>query len=161
MTTLPTEIERKFLVNHAAWAAAGQPEGQLLSQGYLSQDPERTVRIRLQGDEAWITVKGQVQGLTRAEFEYAIPPGDAAQMLETLTLSALSKRRTRVFVGAHVWDVDVFLGSLTGLILAEVELSSEDEPFVRPEWLGQEVSHDPRYFNSALARSGVIPDKAT
>jgi len=158
--TTPTEIERKFLVDHAAWAAAGQPEGQLLSQGYLSQDPDRTLRIRLQGDQAWITVKGRTQGLSRAEYEYAIPPGDAAQMLETLALSVLSKRRSRVLVGTHVWDVDVFQGSLAGLILAEVELASEDEPFVRPEWLGREVSHDPRYFNSALARSGAVPERA-
>ncbi|GGK19643.1 CYTH domain-containing protein [Deinococcus malanensis] len=128
-------------------------------QGYLSQDPEHTVRVRLQGDRAWLTIKGATQGLTRAEYEYPIPPGDAAQMLRTLATSALSKRRFRVTVGRHTWDVDEFGGSLSGLILAEVELEREDEAFERPDWLGEEVSFDPRYFNSALARAGTVPQR--
>lgn len=154
---MATETERKFLVRRDAWDAAPKPPGRRLRQGYLADDPERTVRVRLAEGAAWLTIKGRAVGLSRPEFEYAIPPDDAREMLDRLAHAELDKTRFRVPVGAHVWDVDVFHGRLDGLVVAEVELERADEPFERPAWLGDEVSDDARYFNSALARADGPP----
>jgi adenylate cyclase len=146
-----TEIERKFLVVGEAWR--GQAEGVLYRQGYVPTRDLRTVRIRTAGDRAYLTLKGPVQGLTRSEFEYPIPQEDAEIMLATLCeLPLIEKRRYRIQVGTHLWEVDEFLGENAGLILAEVELSSEAEAVGLPPWAGQEVSGDPRYYNSNLAQ---------
>ncbi|MEO5715273.1 MAG: CYTH domain-containing protein [Luteolibacter sp.] len=147
---MPAEIERKFLVADDSWRD-GMP-GVRIAQGYLSQDPERTVRVRLAGKKAWITIKGRTQGITRAEFEYAIPPEEARELLAMCPPSVIDKTRHEIRHGGHVWEVDVFHGENDGLVVAEVELSDENETPEMPAWLGTEVSDDARYFNSHLAR---------
>jgi adenylate cyclase len=149
-----TEIERRFRVCSDAWrdaAVSGTP----FVQGYLSNAGREgaTVRVRRAGDRAWITIKGPTRGTTRAEFEYAIPPEEASELLHTLAVGeVIQKVRHRVPVGRHVFEVDVFSGNNAGLVVAEVELSSEDEAFEHPAWLGEEVSHDGRLSNAALAQ---------
>jgi adenylate cyclase len=146
-----TEIERKFLVEGDRWRPG--PGGLRIRQGYLSADPERSVRIRLAGDEAWLTVKGASTGYQRVEFEYPIPTQDALQLLDELCLRpVIDKTRHEVRYGAHRWEIDEFHGANEGLVIAEIELTTEDEHFERPPWLGAEVSDDPRYYNVNLAR---------
>lgn len=143
------EIERKFLVRPGAWTPRG--EGTLLRQGYLSAAKERVVRVRLAGDAGTLTVKGPAAGVSRAEFEYAIPAEDAAAMLDALCERPLVEKRRHVERhGGKDWEIDVFLGDNAGLVVAELELDAEDEPFERPPWLGEEVSADPRYANASL-----------
>jgi len=146
------EIERKFLVIGAAWR---QGEGEYLCQGYLNRDKQRTVRVRIGGadgeERAWLTVKGVSVGATRAEFEYEIPVDDARQLLALCEGPLIEKRRYRLPLGGLTWEVDEFLGDNQGLVVAEVELQSADQAIIRPEWLGAEVTEDPRYFNSSLA----------
>ena len=155
-SAVPLEVERKFLVDPSLWANVSKGDGQRFAQGYLSDDPARTVRVRLAQDRAWLTVKGESRGVTRVEFEYEVPPAQAEAMLH-LAVSSLSKTRYRVMLGAHTWDVDEFHGPLAGLVLAEVELDREDEAFERPAWVTREVSGDARYFNSSLARASAPP----
>lgn len=146
---MPTEIERKFLVTGDAWRKEGQ--GILLRQGYLNSARECTVRVRTAGDQAFLTIKGTTVGITRAEYEYAIPVAEANALLNTLAEKPIiEKIRTIIPVGSVVWEVDEFLGENKGLIVAEIELEREDAPFPRPEWLGEEVTGDPRYYNSSL-----------
>lgn len=143
------EIERKFLVRGDAWKADATSSA--YRQGFLSTEPERTVRVRVAGDRGWLTVKGITVGARRAEYDYEIPRDDASRMLDTLCKRPLiEKVRHTLVVGAHTWEVDVFAGDNAGLVLAEIELSAEDEEFERPVWLGLEVTDDPRYFNSSL-----------
>ena len=142
------EIERKFLVSGDAWRAA---PGRAYAQGYLNRDKQRTVRVRIVEQEAWITVKGASAGATRAEFEYAIPVDDARQLLALCDGPQVRKIRRELRLGAHLWEIDEFQGDNAGLVVAEIELHAEDEAFERPAWLGAEVTHDPRYFNSNLA----------
>lgn len=149
------EIERKFLVSGDAWRAVAG-EGKRILQGYLSLPDGPTVRVRVYGEHAYLTIKGASDGISRAEFEYPIPVADAVTMLEGLAVSPLiDKVRYRVPCGGHVWDLDVFAGENAGLVLAEVELGRVDEPFVRPDWAGTEVSDDARYYNANLARHPV------
>jgi adenylate cyclase len=143
------EIERKFLVNDDSWRAAAQ--GTAMRQGYLCTEPDRTVRVRLAGDQAWMTVKGRNVGFTRAEFEWSIPPADALELLETLCLRPqIEKVRYRIEHAGRIWEVDEFSGENAGLVVAEVELPSEDASVVKPPWVGQEVTGDARYGNSSL-----------
>lgn len=143
------EIERKFLVKGDAWRALAQ--GVAYRQGYLNSQKERTVRIRTVGEKAYLTVKGPTWGVTRTEFEYEIPHEDCLAMLEELAEKPIiEKKRYRIPAGAYVWEVDEFFGVNEGLILAEIELPSEDAVFEKPDWIGEEVSGDPRYFNSSL-----------
>jgi CYTH domain-containing protein len=145
------EIERKFTVQRALWSPS--TPGVHYRQGYLSDDPERVVRVRVAGDSAFITIKGITHGVERSEFEYPVPRADADRMLDTLCLRPLvEKTRYRVRHGATTWEVDDFAGDNAGLIVAEVELPSADAAYDAPPWLGREVSHDARYFNSNLAR---------
>lgn len=146
------EIERKFLTRSDHWRAQSE-RSVALRQGYLASGPEANVRVRLAvGDAAWITIKGRSQGISRAEFEYPIPPEDARQLLDHHCAGRLiEKTRHWVPVGDHTWEVDVFSGANTGLVLAEVELTHPDEDVVMPDWAGAEVSDDPRYFNAYLA----------
>ena len=145
------EIERKFLVADSSWK--GGATGTLYRQGYLSDVKERTVRVRIAGDRGFLTVKGKSRGLTRAEFEYAIPAEDAAAMLDGLCEKPLiEKTRYRVPFGAHTWEVDEFHGANAGLVVAEVELASADEEPALPPWVGREVSRDARYFNANLVK---------
>jgi adenylate cyclase len=142
------EIERKFLVRGDGWKTGSAV---LYRQGYLNRDKNRTVRVRIAGDAAFLTVKGVSVGATRAEFEYAIPLSDAKGLLTLCDGPLVEKNRHLVRVESTLWEVDEFLGDNAGLVVAEVELAQEDQPFSRPEWLGQEVTSDARYFNSNLA----------
>jgi adenylate cyclase len=145
------EIERKFRV-----APGFRPDGEgvRLEQGYLSSVPERTVRVRIEGTAAKITIKGVTTGVTRLEYEYAIPFDDAAAMLRDLCEKPhIAKRRHAIAYAGKTWEVDVFEGDNAGLVIAEIELTSEAEPFARPPWVTTEVSDDPRYFNSNLVRA--------
>lgn len=146
------EIERKFLVADtsadALWRAA---PGVAYRQGYLNRDKARTVRVRQAGDAAFLTIKGVSVGATRAEFEYPIPVADAQALLRLCDGPWVEKTRYVVQHGGTTWEVDVFAGDNAGLVVAEVELHSEAQSFEKPPWLGDEVTHDARYFNSNLA----------
>ena len=142
------EIERKFLVVGDGWR---QGAGVSYAQGYLNRDPQRTVRVRIAGERAFLTVKGVSRGATRAEFEYEVPLADAAQMLELSDGPVVRKVRRLVEHAGSTWEVDEFEGENAGLVVAELELASEDQHFEKPDWLGREVTDDPRYYNSSLA----------
>lgn len=145
------EIERKFLLVGDAWRTLGEPV--LLRQGYLSSNPDRTVRVRIEGGQGTMTIKGRSVGATRAEWEYPIPLQDANDLLDRLCEQPLiEKTRRRIAIGRHTWEVDEFLGANQGLVVAEIELDSEDQQFDKPDWVGQEVTDDRRYFNSSLIR---------
>ena len=145
------EIERKFLLAGEGWRALGQPV--LLRQGYLSSDPERVVRVRVEGDHAYMTIKGRSVGATRGEWEYPIPLAEANELLERVCAQPIvEKYRRKIKFGGNVWEVDEFLGANQGLVLAEIELGSEDQQFDKPEWIGEDVTHDKRYYNSNLVR---------
>jgi len=146
------EIERKFLVVSDRWRQLA--EGKAYCQGYIATTyPGQSVRVRIAGDKGYLTIKGPAAGLTRAEFEYEIPWQDAQQMLETLCDRPLiEKTRYRLPLGEVVWEIDEFSGENKGLIVAEVELASEDQPFERPDWLGEEVSGQVKYYNSSLVK---------
>lgn len=148
------EIERKFLLASDQWRALTSAPGHLVRQGYLSSVKERTVRVRTAGDKAWITVKGITDGAARAEFEYPIPLSEANEMLDTLCETPLvEKTRHLVKHGGQIFEIDEFHGENASLIVAEVELESEDANIDCPPWLGVEVTNDPRYFNTNLMRS--------
>ncbi|MGC4118661.1 MAG: CYTH domain-containing protein [Myxococcales bacterium] len=143
------EIERKFLVKGEAWKSLAPAVD--YRQGYL-RTTGATVRVRIAGQKGFLTIKGPTQGIGRSEFEYGIPVEDARELLDTLCARPqIEKRRRRITVGRHVWEVDEFLAENAGLVVAEIELASEDEAFEKPEWVGEEVSHDRRYANSMLA----------
>ncbi|MED5613891.1 CYTH domain-containing protein [Janthinobacterium sp. P210005] len=145
------EIERKFLLAGDAWRGLGQPV--LLRQGYLSSARERVVRVRIEGGQAMLTIKGANVGATRGEWEYPIPLADAAELLDGLCEQPLiEKYRHRIEHAGMVWEIDEFLGANAGLVVAEIELASEDQPFEKPEWIGAEVSGDARYYNANLIR---------
>ncbi|MBA2544966.1 MAG: CYTH domain-containing protein [Deltaproteobacteria bacterium] len=141
------EIERKFLVD-PAWKPASA--GTAFRQGYLNSAKERVVRVRLAGNAAKLTIKGKTIGVTRAEFEYDIPTADAEALLALCEQPIIEKRRHLEEFGGHTFEVDVFAGANAGLIIAELELTSEDEAFSKPPWLRDEVSDDPRYYNNNL-----------
>ncbi|MDN2715566.1 CYTH domain-containing protein [Janthinobacterium sp. SUN120] len=145
------EIERKFLLAGDAWRGLGQSV--LLRQGYLSSARERVVRVRIEGEQAMLTIKGANVGATRGEWEYPIPLADAAELLDSLCEQPLiEKVRHRIEHAGMVWEVDEFLGANAGLVVAEIELASEDQPFEKPDWIGAEVSGDARYYNANLIR---------
>lgn len=142
------EIERKFLVEGIEWRKAN---GTRICQGYLNRDKDRTVRVRVAGEHAYLTVKGTTQGATRAEFEYEIPASDAEQLLTLCDGPIVQKVRRRILHGGFTWEVDEFQGENAGLVVAEIELQSEDQAFARPPWIGRDVTGDHGYFNSNLA----------
>lgn len=145
-----TEIERKFLLKNDRWRslAIGTP----YRQGYIACDRGRTVRVRTIGKEAYLTIKGATKGRSRPEYEYPIPLEDALEMLDTLCQPPLiEKKRYKINWGGLVWEVDEFDGENKGLIVAEVELTDENQVIEFPDWIGEEVSHDSRYFNVNLA----------
>lgn len=143
------EIERKFLVVGDDWR--NTPHSYRVRQGFLSIDAERTVRVRVVADKGYLTVKGKTLGATRLEYEYEIPASDADELLEQLCKRPLiDKTRFLVDHEGSTWEVDEFYGDNEGLIVAEIELESEDQPFARPVWLGEELTGDPRYYNANL-----------
>lgn len=146
------EIERKYLVNQEKW----QPphEGLLYRQGYIYTYNRSTVRIRIAGNQGFLTLKSKTEGISRAEFEYVIPLSDADEMLKLLCDHPLiEKIRYKVAVNNLNWEVDQFLGENKGLILAEIELRDENQEIQLPEWVDLEVTEDHRYFNSYLAKN--------
>lgn len=145
------EIERKFLVDKTLWEKLLKPAGDFFRQGYLLTAPEKTIRVRLTQNEAYLTIKGKTEGATRPEFEYQIPQTDARELLDHFTEAGLIKTRYKIMHAGKLWEVDEFAGENQGLILAEIELTAEDEAFARPEWVTQEVTHDKRYYNSQLS----------
>ena len=148
---MPVEIERKFLVDGDAWRT-GVRRRELFRQGYVAGSELCSARVRVAGDLAWIGLKGRVQGASRLEYEYEIPLHEGNEILDQLCAGGrIEKWRHWVPHAGHEWEVDEFLGDNAGLIVAEIELDDEAEPFVRPSWLGAEVTHDARYFNSYLA----------
>ena len=144
------EIERKFLVKDDTWRDA---KGIRYRQGYLSSVKERTVRVRTTEDKGYLTVKGVAVGATRLEFEYEIPRQDADTLLDICEQPLIEKNRYKVTHDGFVWEVDEFFGDNQGLIIAELELESEDQEFPRPDWVGEEVTGDSRYFNSNLIKN--------
>jgi adenylate cyclase len=153
------EIERKFLVNDEFFPK--NLEGLYLKQGYLSVDPARIVRIRTEGENAWISIKGAMSGITRPEFEYPIPPGEAEEMMKLALFHPVEKIRRKLIVEGLLWEVDEFLGENRGLWIAEIELKHENQPFFRPVWLGKEVTFEDRFYNSELSKFPFTswPDK--
>lgn len=145
------EIERKFLLHPDAWPR--DAEAQHVRQGYLSLDPARSVRVRVAGGKGKLTIKGESLGAMRSEFEYTIPEQDAMQMLNQQVLRpAVEKVRHRIPHAGLIWEIDEFLAENQGLVLAEVELESEEQEIELPDWVEREVTGDPRYFNSYLCR---------
>jgi len=144
------EIERKFLVRSDAWRSAVQ-SSRRLRQGYVAIDGKNNVRVRTDGARAWLTLKGRGEGISRAEFEYEIPAGEAEGLLALCRDRVIDKTRHLVPCGPHTWEVDEFAAANNGLVVAEIELQDESEHFARPEWLGEEVTTDARYLNAELA----------
>jgi adenylate cyclase len=145
------EIERKFLLRSEEWRPQ-VVKRMLLRQGYLSSGSRSSIRARIAGEQAWLNLKAKRSGMTRLEYEYPIPRQDADEILEHLCQGPLiEKYRHELPLGAHVWEIDEFLGDNAGLIVAEIELDDEREAFDLPSWLGLEVTHDERYYNFNLA----------
>jgi len=144
------EIERKFMVKEGAWR---NEKGTRYRQGYLNSAKERNVRVRTMEGKAYLTIKGIAIGASRMEFEYEIPLQDADELLEICEKPLIEKIRHKVQEGNFVWEVDEFFRENQGLIVAEVELESEDQEFPKPDWVGEEVTGDARYFNSNLIKN--------
>ncbi|MGH7916222.1 MAG: CYTH domain-containing protein [Candidatus Binataceae bacterium] len=145
------EIERKFLLKNDAWRGLGA--GEKYRQGYLSTAKTATVRVRIIDHRAYLTIKGLSSGASRSEYEYSIPYADAAEIVEELCERPLiEKTRYRISFNNSLWEVDEFEGANQGLLLAEIELQSEDQDFVKPDWIGDEVTGDPRYYNANLVK---------
>ncbi len=144
------EIERKFLLRNDSWRR--EARGIHYRQGYLSSVKERTVRVRIVGEQGFLTVKGVTRGFSRLEFEYEIPFADAEPLLEMCEKPIIEKKRYKLKHRDLLWEIDEFEGDNEGLILAEVELESEDQEIVLPLWIGEEVTADERYYNASLSR---------
>ena len=151
------EIERKFLVKSDAFKAEAFKQTRI-TQGYLSSVPERTVRVRVKGDKGYITIKGigSHSGASRFEWEKEIPAREVMELMQIAEPGVIDKTRYQVKNGGHTWEIDEFYGQNQGLIVAEIELQSEDESFDRPEWLGAEVTGDVKYYNSMLMKQPYL-----
>ncbi|MFT4198282.1 MAG: CYTH domain-containing protein [Pseudoxanthomonas sp.] len=154
---MPLEIERKFLLSNDAWRAQAHAVVPM-AQGYINDlgamdrgGQKASVRVRIQGDEAYLNLKSREPGSTRQEFDYPIPLADARVLLELCVGGRVVKRRHLVEHAGHLWEIDEFEGDNAGLVVAEIELDRADEPFERPAWLGAEVTEQVRYYNLALA----------
>ena len=145
------EIERRFLLNSDTWrAAAGMPE--VMQQGYISVAKECTIRVRVSGSRAWLTVKGYISDVSRHEFEYEIPLDDAQAMLATVCPFKIEKHRYRIAHEGFVFEIDEFFGENAPLVVAELELPDENAPFPKPDWLGAEITEDGRFTNAYLSK---------
>jgi CYTH domain-containing protein len=150
-----TEIERKFLMKDDSWRSLAK--GTRYRQGYLNSTKERVVRVRTIDDKGFLTIKGITTGATRVEYEYEIPATEATAMLDELCEKPLiEKNRYKIAFDVLTWEVDEFFGENQGLIVAEVELESEDQAFEKPGWIGEEVTGDPKYFNSNLIQNPYL-----
>ncbi len=152
INAMHTETERKFLVRSEAFRSE-VTESHRISQGYIAHDGGNTVRVRILDDKGILTIKGPTNGMSRAEWEIEVPLKDAEDLMRLTKSGRIGKVRHIVPAGnGRVWEVDEFLGENAGLIMAEIELGSEDEAFERPSWLGEEVTGDRRYYNSYLSK---------
>lgn len=149
---MPVEIERKFLIANTDWKENISEEVPI-KQGYLSVTPERTIRVRTKGDKGYLTIKGKTINTTRAEYEYEIPLSEALELLGLCNKPLIEKTRYHVVTNGNLWEVDVFEGDNEGLIVAEIELENEAQEIILPNWIGEEVSHQNRYFNSQLSHT--------
>ena len=147
------EIERKFLVKRDKWDKVARPEGIRYIQGYLSIDDEKVIRVRIAGNKGFLTIKGRSETIARPEFEYEIPEEDAVFMIDRYTKGIIEKTRYTLEFHGNFWEVDEFHGLNEGLILAEIELITPDWQFDLPEWIGEEVTGDHRYYNSFLSEN--------
>lgn len=145
------EIERKYLVNKDKWNRLDKGAGILYRQGYLLVDPEKTIRVRLGDNRGFITIKGLTIGASRLEYEYEIPAREAMELLDKFCPSDISKIRYKIIHAGKLWEVDEFLGNNEGLIVAEIELTSEQETFDLPDWVGEEVTDQTKYYNASLS----------
>jgi len=146
------EIERKYLVKSHHWKSGlTEADSSFIQQAYLSADPDRVVRVRIRDIKASITIKNRPTGISRLEFEYPIPLKDAEELIQLCVGSVIVKRRYELHIGKDIWEIDEYLGAHQGLVVAELELRSEDQAIVKPDWLGEEVSGDPQYSNLRLA----------
>ncbi len=146
------EIERKFLVNPAYWHLF--QKGKLYRQGYIFSDEQKVVRVRIADSKGFLTIKSQLRGFTRDEFEYEIPLADADYILNNLSSKPLiEKYRTKVNINSSLWEVDRFIGDNEGLVIAEIELRSEEQKFDKPEWIDKEVTGESKYYNYSLVKN--------
>src|SRR5690606_17889918 len=144
------EIERKYLVNPTLWEEVAKGKGKVIRQGYFTSNENFSVRVRTKGEKAFLTIKGCIDAISRHEFEYEIPVQDAVFMLENYAKPYLHKIRYEIEFEGKIWEVDEFQGSLSPLLLAEIELTHPDETFSLPEWVDKEVTEDPSYLNSNI-----------
>lgn len=152
---MPVEIERKFIVRNKIWHTINKPDPVLIYQGYLLITEQTTIRVRFTETKGTMTIKGKQHGISRDEYEYEIPLNEAKEIFENHCQKTLSKKRYKISVGSLIWEVDEYLNRLSGLIIAEVELTSENRKIdALPEWIGDEVTKDIKYSNAFLA--GVI-----
>ncbi len=146
---MPIEIERKFLVTNSDWKSITNKET-LIKQGYITSNLKRTVRVRVKEEKGFLTIKGKTVNTSRAEYEYEIPLSEALELMNLCEGPLIEKTRYEVIQNGDLWEVDVFEGANKGLIVAELELESEDQEVTLPDWVGKEVSHEEKYFNSKL-----------
>ena len=144
------EIERKFLVDQKLWEAVQPKVGKQLKQGYLSHDPSKTIRVRIADDQAFLTIKNKGNGLKRLEFEYEIPLAEGEELLQNFCQRFIHKMRFEIQFSGKLWEVDVFFTPMEGLILAEIELTDEQETFELPHWVTEEVTGNPTYYNANM-----------
>lgn len=146
------EIERKYLIQDETWKEGlTEADSTFIQQAYLNADPDRVIRVRIRDNRSYLTIKSRSQGISRSEYEYSIPLKDGEELLDMGLGQIILKRRYEIDFKGKTWEVDEFLGKHEGLVLAEIELDSEEETFVKPPWLGKEVSGDPAYSNMNLA----------
>lgn len=145
------EIERRFLLKNDGWRQHIRST-QTLHQGYLSVEKERTIRVRIVGNRAWLTIKGYISDLRRSEYEYEIPCGHAQEMIQTLCPFAVEKQRHHVEIDGFLFEIDEFAGANAPLVIAELELPDEEADYPRPDWLGEEITSDGRFTNAYLSR---------
>lgn len=149
------EIERKYLIDPEAWELVIKPEARSLIQGYLCRDDQKVIRVRIvstsAGKRGYLTIKGKMENLGRPEFEYEVPADEAADLMALVLFQPVEKTRFKYLHKGKIWDVDIFHGVNKGLYMAELELDDPDEPIDFPEWVREEVSNDPRYYNSYLS----------
>ncbi|WP_337882129.1 CYTH domain-containing protein [Chromobacterium haemolyticum] len=148
---MAVEIERRFIVVGDDWR--GLAPGVQYRQGYLSVEKERTVRVRVVGDQAWLTLKSNISNVSRHEFEYPVPLADAQTIMGAMCPMVVDKLRHRIEHDGFIWEVDEFFGDNAGLVLAEIELPDESTPFDKPAWIGEEVTEDGRYTNAYLSKT--------
>ena len=148
---MPLEIEHKFLIEKDLWYALKKPIGEDITQAYLVNEPGKVIRIRVTDSDGFINIKGPIENATRLEFEYPVPREDALEILNLFASKRIEKIRYKIEFHGHLWEIDEFFGDNEGLVIAEIELKSQEESFDKPSWLGEEVTHDHRYYNSYLS----------